>query len=103
MMSALCRWNLRLSVRDPELRRKLTPDYHAMCKRQVLAGHYYQAVQKPGVHLVSEAIDHVEPAGVVTADGTLHELDRSRVGDWIRRPRVRPPDGDRRRERRHPR
>src|SRR6478752_205409 len=75
MMAALCRWNLRLSVRDPELRRKLTPDYHAMCKRQVLAGHYYQAVQKPGVHLVSEAIDHVEPAGVVTADGTLHELD----------------------------
>ena len=75
MLTALCRWNLRLSVRDPELRRKLTPDYHAMCKRLVLAGHYYQAVQKPGVHLVSEAIDHVEPAGVVTADGTLHELD----------------------------
>ena len=32
---ALCRWNLHLSVRDPELRRKLTPDYQAMCKRQV--------------------------------------------------------------------
>ena len=75
MMTAMCRWNLRLSVRDPELRRKLTPDYHAMCKRQILAGHYYQAVQKPGVHLVSEAIDHVEPKGVVTVDGRLHELD----------------------------
>ncbi len=25
--------------------------------------------------MVSEAIDHVEPTGVVTADGTLHELD----------------------------
>ncbi len=46
-----------------------------MCKRLILAGHYYQAVQKPGVHLVTEAIDHVEPRGVVTADGTLHELD----------------------------
>ena len=75
LMSAMCRWNLRLSVRDPELRRRLTPDYQAMCKRIVLAGHYYQAIQKPGVHLVSEAIDHVEPEGVVTADGTLHELD----------------------------
>ena len=32
-------------------------------------------MQKPGVHLVTEAIDHVEPRGVVTADGTLHELD----------------------------
>ena len=73
-LSAMCRWNLRLSVRDRELRRRLTPDYRAMCKRQVLAGHYYQAIQRPGVRLVSEAIDHVQPAGVVT-DGVLHELD----------------------------
>jgi cation diffusion facilitator CzcD-associated flavoprotein CzcO len=75
MMSALCRWNLRLSVRDPRLRRRLTPNYHAMCKRQVLAGHYYRSIQKPGVHLVTEAIDHVEARGVVTSDGVLHELD----------------------------
>jgi cation diffusion facilitator CzcD-associated flavoprotein CzcO len=75
LVAALCRWNLRFSVRDPELRRRLTPDYQAMCKRQVMAGHYYGAIQKPGVDLVSEAIDHVEPKGVVTTDGTLHELD----------------------------
>lgn len=67
--------NLRLSVRDPEMRRKLTPGYHAMCKRQVLAGHFYRSIQQPGVRLVTEAIDHVEPRGVVTADGVLHELD----------------------------
>jgi cation diffusion facilitator CzcD-associated flavoprotein CzcO len=75
LVSALCRWNLSLFVRDRELRRRLTPDYHAMCKRIVMAGHYYQAVQKPGVTLVDDAIDHIEPAGVVTADGALHELD----------------------------
>jgi cation diffusion facilitator CzcD-associated flavoprotein CzcO len=74
-MSAMCRWNLRLSVRDPELRRKLTPNYQAMCKRQILAGHYYQSIQKPGVDLVTDPIDHVERKGVVTADGRLHELD----------------------------
>jgi cation diffusion facilitator CzcD-associated flavoprotein CzcO len=75
LMTAMCRWNLRLSVRDPDLRRRLTPDYQAMCKRQVLAGRYYQAVQKPGVQVVGEAIDRVEAKGVVTTDGTLHELD----------------------------
>jgi cation diffusion facilitator CzcD-associated flavoprotein CzcO len=75
LMAAVCRWNLRVSVRDPELRRRLTPDYQAMCKRQVMAGHYYQSVQKPGVHLVTDSIDHVESRGVVTADGTVHELD----------------------------
>ena len=75
LVSAICRWNLRLSVRDPELRRKLTPNYQAMCKRQVLSKRYYRAIQRSGVHVVTDAIDHVEPEGVVTADGTLHELD----------------------------
>lgn len=75
MMVAMCRLNLRLSVRDAELRARLTPAYHPMCKRQVFAGHYYRALQKPGVRLITDMIDRVEPRGVVTADGTLHELD----------------------------
>jgi cation diffusion facilitator CzcD-associated flavoprotein CzcO len=75
LIAALCRWNLRLSVRDPELRRRLTPDYQAMCKRQVFAGRYYKAMQMPDVRVVTEGIDHVEASGIVTVDGTLHELD----------------------------
>ncbi|MFV9636629.1 flavin-containing monooxygenase [Mycobacterium neumannii] len=75
IMVTLCRVNLRLSVRDLELRRKLTPGYHPMCKRQVFAGHYYRALQKPGVQVVTEAIDNVDATGVVTADGVHHELD----------------------------
>jgi cation diffusion facilitator CzcD-associated flavoprotein CzcO len=75
LVVAVCRMNLRLSIRNPELRRQLTPDYHAMCKRQVFSGRYYGAVQRPGVRLITDAIDHVEPGGVVTADGVLHEVD----------------------------
>jgi cation diffusion facilitator CzcD-associated flavoprotein CzcO len=75
LVQAECRWNLRLSVRDPELRAKLTPTYQPMCKRQVMAGHFYRAVQKPGVEIITDSIDHIEPRGVVTVDGTLHELD----------------------------
>ncbi|MGH3560791.1 MAG: flavin-containing monooxygenase, partial [Mycobacterium sp.] len=75
LVQTLCRWNLRLSVRDPQLRAKLTPTYQPMCKRQVLAGHFYRSVQRPGVEVVTEPIDHIEPRGVVTADGALHELD----------------------------
>ncbi|MFE3255174.1 flavin-containing monooxygenase [Nocardia sp. NPDC059091] len=66
--------NLR-SVKDPELRRKLTPDYQAMCKRLVVSDRFYQAVQRPDVTLVTEGIDHVEKRGVVTTDSRLHELD----------------------------
>lgn len=75
LAQAMCRWNLRLSVRDRVLRAKLTPTYAPMCKRLVMAGHYYRAVQRPGVEVVTEAIDRIEPDGVVTTDGVRHELD----------------------------
>lgn len=75
LIQGMCRWNLRLSVRDRALRAKLTPTDQPMCKRQVMAGNFYRAVQKPGVQVVTDAIEHIEPRGVVTTDGTLHELD----------------------------
>jgi cation diffusion facilitator CzcD-associated flavoprotein CzcO len=70
-----CRWNLRLSVRDRELKAKLTPRDQPMCKRMIFAGHFYRAVQKPGVEIITDPIDRIEPRGVVTANGTLHEVD----------------------------
>jgi cation diffusion facilitator CzcD-associated flavoprotein CzcO len=69
-----CRRHLR-QVRDPELRRKLTPDYEPACKRLILSRTFYPTLEKPHVELVTERIARVEPRGVVTADGRLHELD----------------------------
>ncbi|MFE3196098.1 flavin-containing monooxygenase [Nocardia sp. NPDC059240] len=66
--------NLR-SVKDPELRRKLTPDYQAMCKRLVVSDRFYRVVQRPDVELVTEGIDRIDKDAVVTADGQRHELD----------------------------
>jgi cation diffusion facilitator CzcD-associated flavoprotein CzcO len=63
------------TVRDPQLREALAPDYRPMCKRLVVSSGFYQAIQRGSVHLVTTAIDHVEPRGVVTADGVMHELD----------------------------
>jgi len=73
-VSFLCRAHLR-TVRDPELRRKLTPTYQPMCKRLVVSAGFYRAVQREGVEVVTERIERVEPKGVRTADGVLHELD----------------------------
>ncbi|QZY44119.1 flavin-containing monooxygenase [Mycolicibacterium austroafricanum] len=70
-----CHWNLRLSVRDKELKKKLTPPDQPMCKRMIFAGHYYRTVQRPDVEIVTDPIVEVQPRGVVTADGTLHEVD----------------------------
>ena len=69
-----CRLHLR-TVRDPALRRKLTPDYPPACKRLIYSGRFYRAVQRPNVEVVTEPIERIEPRGVVTRDGALHELD----------------------------
>jgi cation diffusion facilitator CzcD-associated flavoprotein CzcO len=74
LISAICRANL-MTVRDRELRRKLTPDYEPMCKRLVASWDFYRAVQRPDVDVVTERIERVEPRGIVTADGKLHEID----------------------------
>jgi cation diffusion facilitator CzcD-associated flavoprotein CzcO len=61
-------------VRDPELREKLRPNYHAACKRLIYSWEYYECVQRPGVSV--EVGDRAgRAAGVRMKDGTLHELD----------------------------
>jgi cation diffusion facilitator CzcD-associated flavoprotein CzcO len=63
------------AIPDPELRRKLTPDYEPMCKRLVLSASFYPTLQQEHVELVTERIEHAEPGGLVTADGQRHDLD----------------------------
>lgn len=75
LLAALCRWNLKFSVRDRALREKLTPTDQPLCRRLIIGPDYYKAIRQPGVEVVTAAIDHIEPRGVVTADGVLHELD----------------------------
>jgi cation diffusion facilitator CzcD-associated flavoprotein CzcO len=74
LVGAVCRANLR-RVRDAGLRRALTPDYQPMCKRLVVSGGFYRAMQRDDVELVTAGIDHVERRGIVTDDGVLHEAD----------------------------
>ena len=70
-----CVANLEDSVTDPELREKLRPDYRAACKRLIMSPNFYEAIQHPNAQLVTEGIERIEPGGVQTIDGRLHELD----------------------------
>lgn len=74
-IEATCRAHLEAQVIDPDLRRRLTPDYRVACKRLVVSGDFYDAIQRPNAVLVTESIDRIEPGGIRTVDGTLHELD----------------------------
>ncbi len=66
---------LMLQVKDPELRRKLTPDYSFGCKRPTFSNNYYKAFIRSNVSLVTNTIDHIEEDAVVTVDGKRQEID----------------------------
>jgi cation diffusion facilitator CzcD-associated flavoprotein CzcO len=74
-LEEMCRANLEHHVSDPDLRERLRPTYRAACKRLVISPNFYDAIQRPNAHLVTEGIERVEAPGVRTADGRLHELD----------------------------
>jgi cation diffusion facilitator CzcD-associated flavoprotein CzcO len=74
-LEEMCRLNLEESVVDPELRERLRPDYRAACKRLIASPDFYQAIQRPNAHLVTEAIERIEPKGIRMQKGCLHEFD----------------------------
>ena len=62
-------------VPDPELRRKVTPNYTIGCKRVLISNDYYPALMQPDVELVTDGIAEIRPHAVVTADGAEREVD----------------------------
>ncbi len=75
MIETACQSNLNEHVKDPKLRARLTPNYQAACKRLVMSNEFYPAIQKDNAELVTHGIERIEPEGIRTKDGTLHELD----------------------------
>lgn len=74
-LQRICQEHLDTTVKDPVLKAKLTPNYPAGCKRLIANSGFYEAIQEPNAELVVEGIDRIEPAGIRTRDGRLHELD----------------------------
>ncbi|GAB2889198.1 NAD(P)/FAD-dependent oxidoreductase [Streptomyces mayteni] len=61
--------HLRRAVRDPGLRRRLTPDYRLGCKRVLLSNDWYPALTRPHVRLVDSGLREVRGDVLVAADG----------------------------------
>ncbi|WP_036502378.1 flavin-containing monooxygenase [Nocardia aobensis] len=67
--------HLHSQVRDPWLRRQLTPDFRAGCKRLLMSSDYYPALQRDNCTLVTWPIAGMSPAGIRTAEGIEHRFD----------------------------
>ena len=74
-------------LRDPELRRKLWPDYPIGCKRVLFSSHYLPALQRANVEVVTDAIERITPPGRgrrARAPGGLHRLGHRLQGQRVR-------------------
>jgi cyclohexanone monooxygenase len=75
--AAYIRRKIAQIVEDPETARKLTPT-EIYARRPLCDSGYYETFNRPNVSMVSlkeTPIERVVPEGVITSDGTLHELD----------------------------
>ncbi|GAP34092.1 NAD(P)/FAD-dependent oxidoreductase [Piscinibacter sakaiensis] len=63
------------SVRDPALRRALTPDFLFGCKRTLFSDDWYPTLQKPNVRPIFAHVERLTPAGIAFTDGTSAEVD----------------------------
>jgi cation diffusion facilitator CzcD-associated flavoprotein CzcO len=71
----VARLHIRRQVKDRALRKVVTPDYTIGCKRILISNDYYPALGRDNVDLVTDGIARITERGVVTADGTEHEVD----------------------------
>ncbi|GAA2379600.1 NAD(P)/FAD-dependent oxidoreductase [Nonomuraea africana] len=67
--------HLERQVPDPELRRKLTPDYTIGCKRILISSDYYPALTRENVSLVTDGIAELREHAVVDATAREHPAD----------------------------
>jgi cation diffusion facilitator CzcD-associated flavoprotein CzcO len=72
--------HLRHQVRDPELRRKLKPHFRLGCKRVLLSNHWYPALARDDVELVTDGIREIRGRTIVLADGGEREVDTIILG-----------------------
>jgi cation diffusion facilitator CzcD-associated flavoprotein CzcO len=71
----LAKAHLRRRIDDPELRRKLTPDYLPGCKRILISNNYYPSLAKPNVEVLSEGLAEIRERSVVGSNGSERPVD----------------------------
>ena len=73
--SLVAKRHLHRQVKDPVLRRKLTPDYIMGCKRVLISNDYFPAVAQPNVEVITDAIAEIRPSSILSQDGQERQID----------------------------
>jgi len=71
----LLKAKLWATIRDPALRRRLTPAYRLGCKRILLSNDYHAAFRHGHVRLETAGISEVRANSIITTDGSAYDAD----------------------------
>jgi cation diffusion facilitator CzcD-associated flavoprotein CzcO len=71
----IAKHNIEKAIKDPQLRSAVTPDWRIGCKRILISNDWYPMLARENVGLVTDGITEIRENGIVTADGTVHEVD----------------------------
>lgn len=67
--------HLKKQVKDPQLRRQLTPDFDIGCKRVLLCNDYYPSLSQNNVELCTTAIESIDDKGINLVNGIHKDFD----------------------------
>ncbi|WP_312584467.1 NAD(P)/FAD-dependent oxidoreductase [Acinetobacter sp.] len=66
---------IKYEVKNPELAKKLTPDYIMGCKRILVSNKYFPTFNRHNVELVTEKIQELTEHSIITQDGKERPID----------------------------
>lgn len=67
--------HIKKQVRDPELQKKVTPNYTIGCKRILISNDWYPAISRSNVDVITTGMREIRANAIVTTDGTVREVD----------------------------
>lgn len=71
----LALFNIHKTVKDPILRKKLTPDFIIGCKRVLQSNEWYPAITQANVDIVFDGVREIRANSIVGDDGVAHDVD----------------------------
>ena len=83
LMALPKRWalkHIRKQIQNPDLRRKVTPDYTIGCKRILMSNDYYPALDQANVDVITSGVAEIRSHALVASDGTEREVDAIILG-----------------------
>lgn len=74
LLEAICKRQINKAIKNPDLRRQVTPQYRLGKTRMLISNDWYPALAQPNVELIDHGVDALTAKGVI-ANGKEYEVD----------------------------